>query len=81
MLIDGSFREPARPSLPLRIAGAAVVIAVLAGVIAIAALALWVALALIPVALVAGLIAWAAIRFQLWRSGRSFGGRGGFLRR
>ena len=61
----------------MRLAGIAVIVAVLAGAVAVAALALWVALALIPIALVAGVIAWAAIRFQLWRSGRSGGRAGG----
>ena len=78
MRIDGDFL-PQRPSWPARLAGIAVIVAVLAGSLAVAALALWLALALIPVALVAGLIAWAAIRFQLWRRGASFRGpwRGG----
>lgn len=76
MRIDGEVIPPA-PSWPVRLAGAAIILAVLAGAIAVAALAFWLALALIPVALVAGLVAWAAIRFQLWRarrSGRGFGG-------
>jgi len=40
-----------------------------------AMLALWFALALIPIALGAGLIAWGALRFQMWRAGKSFGGQ------
>jgi hypothetical protein len=75
MLIDGTFRMPRRPSLPLRIAGVALLVAVLAGGLAVAVLALWLLAALIPIAVVAGVIAWAAIRFQLWRSRRSWGSR------
>jgi predicted acylesterase/phospholipase RssA len=78
MRLDGGVIPPT-PSWPLRLAGAAIVVAVLAGVIAVAALAFWLAVALVPVAIVAGLVAWAAIRFQLWRarrSGRDFGGGG-----
>lgn len=75
MLIDGTFPMSRRPSLPMRIAGIALVVAVLAGGLAMAALALWLVAALIPVAVLAGVIAWAAIRFQLWRSGRSWGSR------
>jgi hypothetical protein len=70
MLLDGSFRLPRRPSLPMRIAGVAIVVAVLAGTFAIAALALWLAIAMIPIVVIAGVIAWAAIRFQLWRTRR-----------
>jgi hypothetical protein len=74
---------PPTPSWPVRVAGLAIIVAVLAGVIAVAALAFWLAIALIPVALVAGLVAWAAIRFQLWRARRSGGGfgRGDWLSR
>lgn len=70
MLIDGTVIPPT-PSWPLRLAGAAIVVAVLAGVLALVALTFWIALALIPVALVAGLLGWAALRFHLWRARRS----------
>ncbi len=65
---------PRRPSLPMRIAGVAVLIAVLAGTLAVAALALWLVVVLIPIAVVAGVVAWAAIRFQLWRARRPYSG-------
>jgi hypothetical protein len=73
MTLDGRFRDP--PSVPLtaQIGRAAIVVAVLAGMGAVALLALWAALALIPIALGAGLIAWGAIRFQQWRGGRPLG--------
>ncbi|MGH7041829.1 MAG: hypothetical protein ACREFY_06825 [Acetobacteraceae bacterium] len=76
MRIDGDLL-PSTPSWPMRLAGVAIIVAVLAGAVAVAALIFWLALALIPVALVAGMVAWAAIRFQLWRNRRSvrrFGG-------
>ncbi len=70
MLIDGRFRVPPRSPIAMRIAGIAIIVAVLAGGLAVAALVLWFAVALIPIAVIAGAVAWAAIRFQLWRSGR-----------
>jgi hypothetical protein len=74
MVIDRSFRFPSRASLPMKIAGVAIIIAVLAGALAVAVLALWLLAALIPIAVVAGVIAWVAIRFQLWRSRRAYNG-------
>jgi hypothetical protein len=74
LLPDGSFR-PRRPPLAVRVFRWAVIVALLAGALALAAVALWFALVLIPVAIGAGLIAWLAFRYQLWRAGRSGGGR------
>jgi hypothetical protein len=67
LLPDGSYR-PRRPPIAARIFAWAVVVAVVAGALAVAALALWFALILIPVMVVAGVIAWLAFRFQLWRA-------------
>ena len=72
MLLDGRFSLPQRPSLPMRIAG--LLIAMLAGALAVAALALWLVVVLIPIAVVAGVVAWTAIQFQLWRSRRAYSG-------
>ena len=66
LLPDGSYR-PRRPPIATRIFAWAVVIAVAAGALAVASLALWFALILIPVVVAAGLIAWLAFRYQLWR--------------
>lgn len=74
----GSFQFNGSPmsGLPLgaRVFGVAVLVAVLAGALVVAALALWFALALIPVAVGAALVALAVFRFRLWRAGVS-GGR------
>jgi len=78
MTPDGRFRTPPRVPIATRIAAAAVVVAVIAGGLAAAAIALWLAFLLIPVVLVAGLVAYAALRFQLRR--RSFGGQGRAMR-
>jgi fatty acid desaturase len=67
LLPDGSYR-PRRPPIAARVFAWAVVIAIVAGAFAVAALALWFALILIPVVVVAGLIAWLAFRYQLWRT-------------
>jgi hypothetical protein len=53
--------------LAARIGRTAIVVAVLAGLLCAAALALWFALALIPVVLAASAVAWIAYRIQLWR--------------
>lgn len=70
LLPDGSIR-PRQPPLAARVFRWAVVVALFAGALALAAVALWFALILIPVAIGAGLIAWLAFRYQLWRAGRS----------
>ncbi len=67
LLPDGGYR-PRRPPIAARIFTWAVVIAAIAGALAVAALALWFALILIPIVLVAGLVAWVAFRYQLWRA-------------
>lgn len=67
LLPDGSYR-PRRPPIATRIFAWAVVIAIAAGALAVASLALWFALILIPVVVAAGLIAWLAFRYQLWRT-------------
>lgn len=81
MTLDGQFATTPRPSgprvsWPVRLGVGAVLVAVLAGVVAVALLALWFALVLIPVALVAGLVGWGALRFQLWRARRARAGGG-----
>ncbi len=68
MTPDGRFRKSLRPSWGPRIIVVAALVALVAGGLAIAALALWFALALIPVAIVAALVAVAALRFQVWRA-------------
>ena len=67
LLPDGSYRTRRAP-IAARIFAWAVVVAVVAGALALAAVALWVALILIPVVVVAGLIAWLAFRYQVWRA-------------
>lgn len=75
MTPDGAFREPPRPKLSTRVLGIAILVAVVAGAIVVAALALYVALALIPVVLGAAAVAYLAYRYRLWRARRaSFGG-------
>ena len=80
MFIDGRFRVPGRPSWPMRVAGLAVLVAVLAGALVVAAVALWLVAVLIPVVVVAGVVAWAAITWQRWRGARAYGRRQGLFR-
>ncbi|MBS0561102.1 MAG: hypothetical protein JSR21_13710 [Proteobacteria bacterium] len=67
MTPDGTFREPPVTPLSVQVTRVAVIVAVLAGMGAIALFALWAALVMIPIAVGAGLIAWAAMRFRQWR--------------
>ena len=69
MTPEGGFRTPPRPSVGLRLVVGATLLAVLAGVGAVMALALWLALALIPVAIVAAAVAYVAFRVRQWRAG------------
>jgi hypothetical protein len=72
LLPDGSFRTR-QPPVALRIFRWAIVVAVITGMLVVAALALWFALLLIPVVIGAALVAWLAFRYQLWRAGRTTG--------
>ncbi len=85
MRIDGSFPPPRGATLPMRIAGTALVIATLAGALALAALVVWIVMwavmILVPIALLAGVVAWAAYRYQTWKSRGSFGGPRDVFRR
>ncbi len=72
LLPDGSFRTRETP-VALRIFRWAIVIAVVAGILVVAALLLWFALLLVPVVIGAALIAWLAFRYQLWRAGQTRG--------
>jgi hypothetical protein len=76
MTPEGDFREtPFAQSKPaafgVRLGRTAIIVAAMAGGLAVAALALWFALILIPVAFAAGVVAWGAFRFHLWRNGVS----------
>jgi len=55
----------------LKLGGIAILVAVLAGSIAAAALALWLAMTLVPIAIVAGLIGWGALKVQRWQARRA----------
>jgi hypothetical protein len=67
---DGSFREPARAPLSVRILRVAIIVAVLAGGLALAALAFASLLVLVPLALGAGAVGYGAWRWRLWRAGQ-----------
>jgi hypothetical protein len=75
MTVDGEFVSPPRPPLSTRIMFWAVIVALIAGGLSLAALALWVALIILPVALGAAVIAWAMFRYRIWRAQHSFGGQ------
>lgn len=81
MTPDGRFRS--RPGLPLleRIFLGAVIVALIAGGLAVSALAFWFALLLVPVAIVAALIAWAVFQWRMWQARRSFSSQRQVFRR
>ena len=85
MTPDGQFIDTGlRAASPIaaRVLGLSVLVAVIAGILGVAMLALWLALQLIPIAIGAGLIAYGAFRFQLWRARHgSLRGQGNPLRR
>lgn len=70
MTPDGQFRGPPRTPISSTIITAAVIVAVVAGGLAIAGFLLWLWLSLIPVVVVAVLVAIGTIRFKLWRARR-----------
>ena len=63
MTPDGEFASSA-PPLSAQILRTAVLIAAIAGTVAVA---LWLALILIPVAVGAALVAYAAFRYRMWK--------------
>ncbi len=73
MRLDGSFRTPPRVGIPLsaKLTVAAILVAVIGGAIAFAALALWVFAMVLPVVVGAGLFAWAMLAFRRWQARRS----------
>ena len=75
MTINGDFVAPPRAPIMSRILMWAIVVAVLAGAISLAALALWVALLVLPVAVGAAVIAWAVLRYRVWRAQGSMAGQ------
>ena len=76
MTPEGEFVPPPRVPFTTRLLGIAVLVAVIAGAVALASLALWIALTLIPIALAAALVAYVVVRWQSWRAGRnSVGGQ------
>ena len=64
------------PPIPVRVMGTAALVAVVAGALAIAALALWLAFTLIPIAIAGAAIAYGVFRVQTWWARRptSLGG-------
>jgi hypothetical protein len=80
MTLNGEFVSPPRPPVSTRIMMWAVVVAVLAGALSVAALALWIALIILPVAVGAGVVAWAMFRYRVWKVQRSMAGQRGVWR-
>ena len=79
MTPDGRFPEPmrqrpasgaaSRVPVSFKLLIGAVVVAVLAGTAAVAALALWIVSMLLPVMVIAGGVAYVTFRYRKWRGG------------
>ena len=76
MRLDGSFRTPPPAGVPLslKLMLGGIVVAVAAGAIAFAALALWVLSMALPVIIVAGVFAWGMMKYRRWQSARAAAG-------
>jgi hypothetical protein len=75
MTLEGDFVRPRRPPILGQVLFWALIVAIIAGALAVAAFALWLAMLILPVALGAGVIAYGLYRFQLWRARQSLGGQ------
>lgn len=70
MTPDGQFRAPPPTPWATKLLRYAIVVAVLAGAFAVAALVLWAALIMIPIAIGAALVAYGAFRWKMWKARR-----------
>lgn len=76
MRLDGSFRTPPRAGLPLsfKLMLGGAILALTAGAVAFAALALWILSMALPVIIVASVFAWGMMRFRRWQAQRAMSG-------
>jgi hypothetical protein len=75
MTLNGEFVSPPTVPISTRILMWAVVVAVIAGALSVAAIALWFALLILPVAFGAAVVAWAVFRYRVWKAQRSMAGQ------
>ena len=70
MTPDGGFRGPPQlgPSLSLKLLVGTVLVALIAGGVAVAAIALWVFSMVLPVLILAGVAAWGMFKYRQWQS-------------
>ena len=69
MTPDGAFRRPPQvgPTLSLKLLVGAVLVAMVAGGIAVAAIALWLFSMVLPVLVVAGVAVWGLLKYRQWQ--------------
>jgi hypothetical protein len=70
MNLAGEFVSPPKPPVSSRIMVSAIVVAIIAGALSFAALALWIALTILPFAIAAVAVAWGMLRYRMWRAQR-----------
>ena len=70
MTLEGEFVSPPRPTISTRIMFWAIVVAIIAGGLSLAALALWLAMLVLPIAVGAAVIGYIMFRYKMWRAGQ-----------
>jgi hypothetical protein len=68
MTLEGEFTSPPAPTLSSRILFWSVVVALIAGGLTFAALALWIAMLVLPIAVGAAIVAYVMFRYKMWRA-------------
>ena len=77
MTLEGEFVAPPTAPLSSRILVWAVLVAVIAGGLTLAFVALWIAMLVLPVAVGAGVVAYLLFRYKMWRAQQSLQGQRG----
>ncbi len=75
MTLDGEFvspPEPPRPPVGTKLMLWAIMATVLSMAVLVVVVTFWLIVTILPFVLLAAAIAYAAYRYQVWRSGRSF---------
>ncbi len=73
MTLEGEFVSPPTAPIATRIMFWAIVIAVIAGGLTLAALALWIAMLVLPIAVGAAVVGYIMFRYRMWRARQMHG--------
>ncbi len=75
MTLEGEFVSPPTPPLSTRILFWSIVVALIAGGLALAFVALWIAMVMLPIAIGAGVVGYLMFRYKMWRAGGQIAGQ------